>query len=58
MRKPAAAIGLALISWAVAGPAALPAQSPGNDGALAGAVDIHVHHLPDDRPRSIDAIDV
>ncbi len=26
--------------------------------ALAGAIDIHVHHLPDDRPRSIDAIDV
>jgi hypothetical protein len=26
--------------------------------ALAGAVDIHVHSLPDDRPRSIDAIDV
>jgi hypothetical protein len=26
--------------------------------ALAGAVDIHVHNLPDDRPRSIDAIDV
>jgi NAD(P)-dependent dehydrogenase (short-subunit alcohol dehydrogenase family) len=25
---------------------------------LAGAIDIHVHHLPDDRPRSIDAIDV
>jgi hypothetical protein len=26
--------------------------------ALAGAIDIHVHHLPDDRARSIDAIDV
>ena len=26
--------------------------------ALAGAIDIHVHSLPDDRPRSIDAIDV
>jgi hypothetical protein len=26
--------------------------------ALAGAIDIHVHHLPDDRPRSIDAIEV
>jgi hypothetical protein len=26
--------------------------------ALSGAVDIHVHTLPDDRPRSIDAIDV
>jgi hypothetical protein len=26
--------------------------------ALKGAIDIHVHNLPDDRPRSIDAIDV
>jgi hypothetical protein len=26
--------------------------------ALTGAVDIHVHNLPDDRPRSIDAVDV
>jgi hypothetical protein len=26
--------------------------------ALAGAIDIHVHSFPDDRPRSIDAIDV
>ena len=26
--------------------------------ALAGAIDIHVHNLPDDRPRSIDAVDV
>src|SRR5687767_12288733 len=25
---------------------------------LRGAIDIHVHNLPDDRPRSIDAIDV
>ncbi len=28
------------------------------DRALAGAIDIHVHNLPDDRPRSVDAIDV
>jgi hypothetical protein len=28
------------------------------DRALADSIDIHVHHLPDDRPRSIDAIDV
>jgi hypothetical protein len=27
-------------------------------GALAGAIDIHVHSLPDDRPRSIDGVDV
>jgi len=26
--------------------------------ALVGSIDIHVHHLPDDRARSIDAIDV
>ena len=26
--------------------------------ALAGAIDIHVHSFPDDRPRSIDAVDV
>jgi hypothetical protein len=26
--------------------------------ALAGAIDIHVHSLPDDRPRSIDALEV
>jgi hypothetical protein len=26
--------------------------------SLAGSIDIHVHQLPDDRPRSIDAIDV
>jgi hypothetical protein len=26
--------------------------------ALAGAIDIHVHSLPDDRPRSIDGVDV
>jgi hypothetical protein len=25
---------------------------------LSGAIDVHVHHLPDDRPRSIDAIEV
>ena len=26
--------------------------------ALTGAIDMHVHNLPDDRPRSIDAVDV
>jgi hypothetical protein len=35
------------------------AQLPDNGArALAGTIDIHVHHLPDDRARSIDAIDV
>jgi hypothetical protein len=36
-------------------------QSANNDEAarlLAGSIDIHVHSDPDDRPRSIDAIDV
>ena len=35
-------------------------QRDGNESAraLAGAIDIHVHSAPDDRPRSIDAIDV
>jgi hypothetical protein len=32
--------------------------TPGVARALAGAIDMHVHHLPDDRPRSIDAIEV
>jgi hypothetical protein len=32
-----------------------PASSP--DALLRGAIDIHVHSLPDDRPRSIDDID-
>lgn len=42
---------------AVVAVAILAAQ--GDDaGALKGAIDIHVHHLPDDRARSIDAIDV
>jgi hypothetical protein len=35
------------------------AKGPGDAARLlAGAIDIHVQHLPDDRPRSIDAIDV
>jgi len=39
-------------------PAALIGQSP-EDAAtvLKGAIDIHVHGLPDDRPRSVDAIE-
>ena len=39
-------------------PATLIGQSPGDVAtALKGAIDIHVHGLPDDRPRSIDAIE-
>src|SRR5688500_16848340 len=32
-------------------------QAPGAAAALKGAIDIHVHSLPDDRPRSLDAIE-
>lgn len=45
-------IGIALVAAA-----GLAAQG-GDAGLLKGAIDIHVHHLPDDRARSIDAIDV
>jgi uncharacterized protein DUF6282 len=38
--------------------AARAGQSPDAASLLNGAIDIHVHSLPDDRPRSIDAIDV
>jgi len=33
-------------------------QPPAAAGPLAGAIDVHVHSYPDDRPRSINAIDV
>jgi hypothetical protein len=46
---------LCLTTPAVSGQTAIPA---GTARLLAGAIDIHVHSLPDDRPRSIDAIDV
>jgi hypothetical protein len=46
-----------LTLWAVA-PATL-AQTPATPSAsLKGAIDVHVHSYPDDRPRSIHAIDV
>ena len=32
-------------------------RSAADNRALAGAIDIHVHTLPDDRPRSLDAIE-
>jgi hypothetical protein len=32
-------------------------QAPGGAAALKGAIDIHVHSLPDDRPRSLNAIE-
>ena len=59
---------LAALSAAVLLPACLAAgvrlaggQQDSGDAErqlLAGSIDIHVHSLPDDRPRSIDAIDV
>jgi len=33
------------------------AQQPSAGSSLSGAIDIHVHSLPDDRPRSIDAFE-
>jgi hypothetical protein len=40
-------------------PVAPPVQPSAEAAALmAGAIDIHVHSYPDDRPRSIDALDV
>ena len=35
-----------------------PPRAENPNRVLAGAIDIHVHNLPDDRPRSIDAVDV
>jgi hypothetical protein len=60
---------LAFLCWACLGEAA-EAQAPPSSGVpatalapeierlLDGAIDIHVHSTPDDRPRSIDALDV
>ena len=58
---------MVVLALLVAGPSASfrpgtrAEQAPANGDvvkALAGTVDIHVHSLPDDRPRSIDAIEV
>jgi len=56
--KVAYVVGVALLAaglTAVGGAGQVPGDAA---RLLAGAIDIHVHHLPDDRPRSIDAIDV
>ncbi len=56
--RPARAAALALVAacvFAVHPP--LRAQTGGGAPALAGAIDVHVHALPDDRPRSIDAVE-
>ena len=45
-------------SLAVGVPSFRPERTPPATGALAGAIDVHVHSYPDDRPRSIHAIDV
>lgn len=59
-RGPAAAIARLLLIGVAAG-VPLSAGQDGGDAArqlLAGSIDIHVHSLPDDRPRSIDAMAV
>jgi hypothetical protein len=60
MRRQASAVLVALavlsVAAAVPGGQALPAIDRGR--LLEGSIDVHVHSLPDDRPRSIDAIDV
>jgi hypothetical protein len=57
----AAAVAVAIdrreVAQAQAAPTAAP-LSPDVASLLQGAIDIHVHSLPDDRPRSIDAVDV
>ncbi|MGE4055233.1 MAG: DUF6282 family protein, partial [Vicinamibacterales bacterium] len=52
------AAACALVSTSAAGLSL--AQDPSAEAmrVLAGAIDVHVHTLPDDRPRSIDAIDI
>ena len=65
MRRSAAAAvllaAMAVASSRVAGPGVARAQnttSATTSGPVAGAIDVHVHGYPDDRPRSIHAIDV
>ena len=48
----------ALVLLLVAVPLARAAPPADEAALLAGSIDIHIHSLPDDRPRSIDAIDV
>jgi len=43
--------------WLVLLAAMASAQQPGSGSSFAGAIDIHVHSLPDDRPRSLDAFE-
>jgi hypothetical protein len=55
VRAPAAFAALALLGAGVRAEQTAAADDVAR--ALAGAVDIHVHGFPDDRPRSIDAIE-
>jgi hypothetical protein len=50
---------LVCAAWTNIGAAAAQTGLPGAAAtAVSGAIDIHVHSTPDDRPRSIDAMDV
>ena len=59
VRRGSLAMGLVAILWCAATPAG-QGSAAGIDRArlLDGAIDVHVHSYPDDRPRSIDAIEV
>ena len=57
------AIGIATLLVALAAASAIgfaqgQGGAPATTGVLAGTIDVHVHSYPDDRPRSIHAIDV
>ena len=48
---------LAVLSLFFLSAHAVGGQQPAASPALAGAIDIHVHSLPDDRPRSLDGLE-
>jgi hypothetical protein len=55
------AIGIATLLVALAATSAIgfaQGAPPATTGVLTGTIDVHVHSYPDDRPRSIHAIDV
>jgi len=55
------AIGIATLLVALAATSAIGVAQgapPATTGVLTGTIDVHVHSYPDDRPRSIHAIDV
>jgi hypothetical protein len=53
-------LAASVATWAAAPAVATAQGGPASTaaGTLAGAIDVHVHSYPDDRPRSIHAIDV